>query len=243
MAQPRFYCPIPLEAHSTVKLPDELSHYTLRVLRLREGAPVILFDGKGGQYEATLHIHGKSASAAIGAHQAIEAELPGRITLIQGLPSGDKMDWIIEKAVELGADCVIPITAQRSVVQLSPDRQAKRLRHWERIAQSASEQCGRNRVMEIAEPVTLEACLASFNMAAGPVLLCHPEAGQSLPQAMGNADDIALLVGPEGGWSPQEQQLALKHQAKPLRFGPRILRTETAGLALIAAISALKGWN
>lgn len=243
MAQPRFYCSLPLQAHSSVTLPDEVSHYALRVLRLRDGASIILFDGRGGQFEATLQIHGKSAHAAVGAHQAAEAELPGKITLIQGLPSGDKMDWIIEKSVELGADCVVPIAAQRSVVQLSPERQAKRLKHWQRIAQSASEQCGRNRLMKIAEPVTLEACLDSYDTAAGPLLLCHPEAGQSLPQAMGKADDIALLVGPEGGWSPQEHQLALKHAAQPLQFGPRVLRTETAGLALIAAISALRGWN
>ena len=242
MARPRFFCPLPLQPHQALELPPELAHYALRVLRLKDGAAVILFDGRGGQYEAVLSIQGKSAQAQVGAHHAVEAELAGTITLVQGLPSGDKMDWIVEKAVELGAHRLIPVAAQRSVVQLNPQRQAKRLQHWQRIAQSASEQCGRNRIMRIEAPLALEACLASLET-AGPVLLCHPEATQALSQALGAANDITLLVGPEGGWSPEEQQAALRQGAAPVRFGARVLRTETAGLALVAAVSALKGWN
>src|SRR5690606_16429348 len=161
MALPRFFCPVRLQAHHTTDLPPELAHYALRVLRLKGGAQIVLFDGHGGQYDAVLRTDGKKALAEVGAHHAIETELPGRITLVQGLPSGDKMDWIVEKAVELGAHRVIPVAAQRSVVQLNAERRAKRLKHWERIAQSASEQCGRNRVMHVAEPMTLEACLSS----------------------------------------------------------------------------------
>jgi len=232
-----------LQAHQTLELPPDLAHYALRVLRLKDGAAVILFNGRGGQFEAVLQVRGKTADATLGAHQAVEAELPGRITLMQGLPSGEKMDWIVEKAVELGAHRLIPITAQRSVVQLSPERRAKRMKHWQRVAQSASEQCGRNRLLTIDAPVTLEACIAAQDGSAGPLLLCDPEAGQTLEQALDDADDLNLLVGPEGGWSPEEQQQALHHGARPLRFGTRVLRTETAGLALIAAISALKGWT
>lgn len=253
MARPRFFCPTPLQAHQTQPLPAELAHYALRVLRLKDGANIVLFDGRGGQYDAVLRAQGKSAEAEVGAHHAIEAELPGGITLVQGLPSGDKMDWIVEKAVELGAHRLIPVAAQRSVVQLNAERQAKRLKHWERIAQSASEQCGRNRIMRIDAPMPLEACLAMLKatvsnaLAAGPLLLCHPEATQTLSEVLDKARDAApgvtLLVGPEGGWSPEEQKQALDHGAAPLRFGARVLRTETAGLALIAAVSALKGWN
>lgn len=242
MARPRFFCPLPLQPHQALALPADLAHYALRVLRLKDGAAVILFDGLGGEYEAVLRVQGKSAEALVGAHHALEAELPGRITLVQGLPSGDKMDWIVEKAVELGANRLIPIAARRSVVQLNPEREVKRLKHWQRIAQSASEQCGRNRLMRIDAPLNLEACLDALD-AAGPALLCHPEAGKTLGQALGPEPDVTLLVGPEGGWSPEEQQLALRRGATPIRFGTRVLRTETAGLALIAAVSALKGWN
>lgn len=241
MAAPRFFCPVQILAHQTLTLPSDLAHYALRVLRLKDGAQIILFDGSRGQFDAVLRVDGKSAEAHVGAHHAIEAELPGRITLVQGLPSGDKMDWIIEKAVELGAHRLIPITAQRSVVQLNAERRAKRMKHWQRIAQSASEQCGRNRIMHIAEPCSLEAFLAA-DTTAGPRLLCHPEAEQGLSEVLGNTSDLSLLVGPEGGWSPEEQHTAVRHGAKPLRFGTRVLRTETAGLALIAAVSTLKGW-
>lgn len=242
MAQPRFFCSAPLEAHQTQALPSELAHYALRVLRLKDGAAVTLFDGNGGQFDAVLEVDGKTAHAALGARQQIEVELPGRITLVQGLPSGDKMDWIIEKAVELGVHRLIPIAAQRSVVQLSAERQAKRLKHWTRVVQSASEQCGRNRIMSVETPTTLGAWLTARETSEERLLLCHPDADQTLSSAMEGATDFALLVGPEGGWSPDEQQQALDHGAQPLRFGPRVLRTETAGLALVAAVTALQGW-
>jgi len=244
MALPRFFCETPLRAHHTLELPDALAHHALRVLRLKHGARVLLFDGQGGQYEATLLADGAKALAQTGAHQAMEAELPGRIILAQGIASGDKMDWIVEKAVELGAHRLAPIAARRSVLQLSGERLAKRRRHWQRIAQSASEQCGRNRLMEVDEPRTLDAWLAAGE-ARGLVLLCHPEAALGLDEALARDDarDITLLVGPEGGWSPDELALADRHGAVRARFGPRVLRTETAGLALMAAVSALRGWN
>src|SRR5690606_10324198 len=109
---------------------------------------------------------------------------------------------------------LIPVAARRSVVQLSPEREAKRLKHWQRIAQSASEQCGRNRLMQIDPPQSLEACLAALDT-AGPVLLCHPEAGTTLDKALGPHPEVTLLVGPEGGWSPEEQQLAVREGATP----------------------------
>lgn len=242
MAAPRFFCPVPLRAHQSLTLPPDLAHYALRVLRLKDGAQVILFDGSGGQFDAVLRLTGKTAEADVGTHHAIDNELPGRITLVQGLPSGDKMDWIIEKAVELGAHRLVPITAQRSVVQLNPDRRAKRMKHWQRIVQSASEQCGRNRLMHIDEPVSLQAYMDSTPR-PDATFLCHPDAETGLAQALDNSSDLSLLVGPEGGWSPEEQDSALKRGAKPVRFGARVLRTETAGLALIAAVSVLKGWT
>src|SRR5690606_24850354 len=163
MARPRFFCPVPLRPHQALALPADPAYYAMRVRGLRDGAELVLFDGHGGEYDAVLRVQVKSAEALVGAHHYVEAELPGSITLVHGLPSGDKMDWIVEKAVELGWARLIPVTARRSVVQLSPEREAKRLKHWQRIAQSAIEQCGRNRLMQIDAPMPLEACLAALD--------------------------------------------------------------------------------
>lgn len=241
---PRLYCPTPLVAGARLLLPDTLAHH-VRVLRLRDGETLSLFDGLGGEYSAVLQFEGKSAWAQVGGLDPREAELPGRITLVQGLPGGDKMDWIAEKAVELGAAALAPIRARRSVVQLSEERTAKRMAHWQRIAQAAAEQCGRNRLMAVEAPLTLENWLA--RPAAGLRLLCHPDAGATLDQALaplaGRAGaEISLLVGPEGGWSDEELEAARRAGVQAVRFGPRVLRTETAGLALMAAVSALLGW-
>ncbi len=243
MSAPRFYCPAPLAPDATIQLPSALAHHAVRVLRLKPDTGIMLFDGLGGQYPSTLLIDGKQAYARTGPHEATEAELPGHITLAQGMPSGDKMDWVIEKAVELGAARLVPIEAQRSVTQLSGERLRKRMEHWRRVAQAASEQCGRNRLMEISEPLSLAACLGETD-AAAQTLFCHPEAAQSLPDALDRSRDrIRLLVGPEGGWSPQEQALVERAGLTPVRFGNRVLRTETAGIALIAAVSALRNWE
>lgn len=246
MSLPRFFCDTPLSAGSRLLLPDALTHHAVRVLRLREGAQIVLFNGQGGEYPATLAIDGKSAWAHVGAHDPRSAELAGKVTLVQGLPSGDKMDWVVEKAVELGAFRVTPIAAQRSVLQLSGPRLEKRVAHWARVAQSASEQCGRNRLMRVDAPMGLREWLAQ--PATGLRLLCHPDGPQTLAQALtavsGSASpgSISLLVGPEGGWSEAELALAQQHGVQTVRFGPRVLRTETAGLAMIAAVTALLGW-
>ena len=242
---PRFYCSVPLDAHQTIELPPELAHHAVRVLRLKTGAPLILFDGRGGQYPATLAVDGKKSYATLGAHCAAEAELDGDITLAQGIASADKMDWIVEKAVELGARRLVPIAAHRSLLQLSGERLEKRLAHWNRIARSASEQCGRNRVMPVAAPLPLRDCLAQLDFNAdGQGLFCHPDAPRTLAGSLrAGVSRLTLFVGPEGGWSDEEQSLATRAGAQPVRFGNRVLRTETAGLALIAAISALRGWQ
>jgi len=243
MSAPRFFCDIPLSAGNRIALPEALAHHALRVLRLKAGETVVLFNGQGGEYPAVLDVEGKAGFAQLGDFTAREAELGGRITLVQGLPSGDKMDWVVEKAVELGAARVSPIAAQRSVLQLSGPRLDKRVAHWQRIAQSAAEQCGRNRLMAVDAPQSLADWLAL--PADGPRLLCHPEATDDLAGALRatpGLQALTLLVGPEGGWSDKELELARQAGVQPVRFGPRVLRTETAGLALVAAVSALLGW-
>jgi 16S rRNA (uracil1498-N3)-methyltransferase len=238
---PRFYCPQPLAAGAIVDLPEAVAHH-LHVVRMQPGDTMTLFDGRGGQYLASLLDAGKKrASARVGEHQAVETELPYSITLAQGLPEGSKMDWIIEKAVELGVAAVQPLAAQRSVVRLSAERAEKRHAHWQGVIVSASEQCGRNRLAQLAP-------LTDFNRfiavpAAGPRILFSPRATQSLagwarqagPQA------VTLMVGPEGGFSEAEEQAAIDAGALALSLGPRVLRTETAALAAVAALNALWG--
>jgi len=243
MSAPRFFCDIPLSSGTRIALPEALAHHALRVLRLKAGETVVLFNGQGGEYPAVLDVEGKAGFAQLGDFTAREAELGGRITLVQGLPSGDKMDWVVEKAVELGAARVSPIAAQRSVLQLSGPRLDKRVAHWQRIAQSAAEQCGRNRLMAVDAPQSLADWLAL--PAEGPRLLCHPEAADDLAGALRatpGVQALTLLVGPEGGWSEKELEIARQAGVQAVRFGPRVLRTETAGLALISAVSALLGW-
>lgn len=244
MPSPRFYHSGPLAAHTTVALPDTQAHHAIRVLRLKPDASITLFDGLGGEYPARLIIDGKRGYAALGEHLAVEAEIAGRLTLVQGVASGDKMDWVIEKAVELGATAVAPIFAHRSVLQLSGERLRKRLEHWRRVAQSASEQCGRNRLLQLHNPCSLAQYLTQAASAGTTRVFCHPEASMTLAQALAaGTSDITLLVGPEGGWSDEEMSVAAHHNLTPVCFGPRVLRTETAGLALISATVALMGWT
>jgi 16S rRNA (uracil1498-N3)-methyltransferase len=192
-----------------------------------------------------LDFDGKTAQVRLGDRNPREAELAGPLTLIQGLPSGDKMDWIIEKAVELGVQRLIPIAAQRSVLKLTGDRLDKRLLHWQGIVISASEQCGRNRLMQILPPQNLEQALTIKDL--GLVLLCDPAAEEDLSatllkqQAAVHAS-VSFLIGPEGGWSNEELQTTRQSKVSSVRFGQRVLRSETAGLALVAATTALLGW-
>lgn len=253
--RPRFYCPVPLHAHQSIVLPDNLAHYARRVLRLKSAAPITLFDGHGGEYPAHLDYDSNQTYARTEAHHPREAELAGHINLIQGLATADKMDWIIEKAVELGAMRVVPITAQRSVLQLRGDRLEKRVQHWQRISQAASEQCGRNRLLKVERPCTLAQFLETKE--SGPhiaTFLCHPDGGIPLNQAIRefastppppgtDTPALNLIIGPEGGWTDQELTLAHQHGAQAVQFGSRIMRTETAGLALIAASTALLDWD
>jgi 16S rRNA (uracil1498-N3)-methyltransferase len=238
---PRFYCPQPLAAGAIVDLPEAVAHH-LFVVRMQPGDALTLFDGRGGQYRASLLDSGKKrASARVEEHEAVDLELPYAITLAQGLPEGSKMDWIIEKAVELGVAGIVPLAAQRSVVRLSAERAEKRHAHWQGVIVAASEQCGRNRLARLAPLMDFDRFIAAQD--AQPRILFSPRATQSLadwaraagPQA------VSLMVGPEGGFNEQEEQTAVRAGTLALSLGPRVLRTETAGLAAIAALNALWG--
>ena len=243
---PRFYCPAPLVIGAVVDLPEAVAHH-LHVVRCQPGESLVLFDGRGGQYAARLTEIGKRrAGALVEAHDAVEAELPYAVTLAQGLPEGSKMDWIVEKAVELGAAGIVPLAARRSVVRLSGERADKRLAHWQAVVVSASEQCGRNRLAEVAPVREAERWLgAPQSDATGDAtrILLTPRAHASLA-AWARATPArasCLLVGPEGGWSAEEEAAAIAAGALPLSMGPRVLRTETAGLAALATLAAAWG--
>jgi 16S rRNA (uracil1498-N3)-methyltransferase len=239
---PRFFCPLPLLPGAIVDLPEAVAHH-LHVVRQQPGDTVVLFNGEGGQVQARLVEIGKRrASAEVIAHEARDAELPFSLTLAQGLPEGSKMDWIVEKAVELGAAAIVPLAAQRSVVRLSGDRAEKRLAHWESVVVSASEQCGRNRLAQVAPVQDFQRWIAQ--PADGPLrILLSPRAGASLAQwtRATPARDVCLLVGPEGGFSDAEEDAAIAAGALALSMGPRVLRTETAGLAALAIVGAAWG--
>ncbi len=238
---PRFYCPQPLIPGSVVDLPEAVAHH-LHVVRQQSGDELVLFNGEGGQVRARLAGIGKRrASAEVVAHDAVDVELPFRVMLAQGLPEGSKMDWIVEKAVELGAAGIIPLAAQRSVVRLSGDRADKRLAHWQAVVVSAAEQCGRNRLAHVLPVQDANRWLATPG--EGTRILLSPRADASLAQWVRAtpAQDVTLLVGPEGGFTDQEEDAARAAGALALSMGPRVLRTETAGLAALAILAA--GWG
>lgn len=238
---PRFYCPIPLALGLTVRLPDHVAHH-VQVLRMQQGDLVTLFNGAGGEYTASLSlIEKKSVSVLLKAFSPREVELPYAITLAQALPEGSKLDWIIEKSVELGVTAIQPLSAQRCVVRLDPERAGKKQVHWQAVITAAAEQSGRNRLPLMAPPTSLTDWLAQQDLHKR--VLLSPRGEQSLSDWARHqpAQALALLIGPEGGFTETEEQLACKHGAIMLSMGPRVLRTETAGLAALAALNAIWG--
>jgi 16S rRNA (uracil1498-N3)-methyltransferase len=233
---PRLYVETQLSEGSRLELPESVAHHAARVLRLKNGDAAVLFDGRGGEYEARLAIPGRGrVSAEIGERRAVERESPLQVTLVQAVSSSDKMDFTIQKAVELGVAAIQPVFSAKSLVRLSGEREAKKLAHWRRIVIAACEQCGRNRIPEVREPMALE----RYRAPAGTKILLSPSGpGKLAGLARG---PLVLAAGPEAGFSEAEEQWLLRAGFAPARLGPRILRTETAALAALAALNALAG--
>lgn len=230
-----------LQPGATVALPEDARAHLTRVLRLREGDPVVLFNGDGHDYPARLIGAGPRASAEILAREpALAAEAALTITLVQALARGEKMDWIIQKATELGVARIVPVVTQRSEVRLDGERADRRLAHWRKVAIGACEQCGRARVPEIAPPRSLHAAIETL---AEPLRIALDPDGDGrladLPSSPASA--LAFAVGPEGGFDDHELAAFGRAGWRRLRLGARILRTETAGMAAIAALLALAG--
>ena len=237
----RFYVDDILAPGTEVELPNAVAHHVVRVLRLRDGATVTLFNGRGGEYYGRLHSAGRRTWVDVERHIAIERESPLAITLVQTWVAADKLDWLAEKAVELGVAGLILVPTTRSVVQLDDARRERRVRRLREIAISACCQCGRNIVPHVAAANTLREGLEAAAESARIGLLLAPDATESIVTAVGAAASISLVVGPEGGLESAENSLATHLGYRPVSLGPRILRTETAGLAAIAALQATSG--
>ena len=239
---PRLYVDAELIPQTSLDLPDDAAHHAARVLRLREGDPVLLFDGRGSEYEAQLSMPGRGkVVAGIGARRDVDRESPLAVTLVQAVSSGEKMDFTIQKAIELGVAAIQPVLTMKSVVRLSVEREEKKLAHWRRVAIAACEQCGRNRVPVVRKAMALAAYCGAPDQAALRLLL-SPEGKtglRELRQQIGK--DVVIAAGPEAGLSDEEEQLLQRAGFVPVRLGRRILRTETAALAALAALNALAG--
>lgn len=236
----RSHVDAPLRAGDEIALPDDAATHLLRVLRLQEGDACVLFNGDGHDYDARITAIGKRQARAqvLSAHR-VDNESPLRVTLLQGIARGEKMDWILQKATELGVARILPVSSERSEVRLDAQRADKRMAHWRGIVVSACEQSGRAVVPEVVEPQSLARAAGSRT---GRGFLLAPFAEASLASLQGAAlRDCTIAVGPEGGWSPRDREHLLAAGFEGLRLGPRVLRTETAGIAAIAALQALCG--
>jgi len=237
-AAPRLFTPLDLPLGSEIRLPDRAAHH-LAVLRLARGEAITLFDGRGGEFAAELtQVSSRDSRARVLSRLALERESPLSISLAQCVSGGDRMDTALQKSTELGVTKIVPVLSERSVVKLSGERAEKRLAHWRSVVIAACEQCGRNRVPEVSDITDISDFLARAQ--PGLRLLLAPDASSSLKQ-LDAPREVALLVGPEGGLTAQERGDAERAGFVPIRFGPRVLRTETAPLAAIAAMQTLWG--
>jgi 16S rRNA (uracil1498-N3)-methyltransferase len=243
MTGPRFFVPLdlsPVEAGAIIDLPAAVAHHAVRVVRIAAGDALTLFTGAGGEYAATLvRVDKHGAAARIDAFNPVERESPLPITLAQGVAAADAMDYAVRKAVELGVAAIAPLVTARSAPLPAGLRGDKRLAHWRQIAIAACEQCGRNRIPVVGAPQPFADWLAAW---PGTGLVLAPDAAAaalaSLPQPRAA---FAVLIGPEGGFAPVEVDAARARGFPVVRFGPRLLRTETAGVAALAALQALWG--
>lgn len=241
---PRIHVALPLHSGESIALPEGAARH-VQVLRLQPGAALTLFDGSGGEFAAEVTQMGRSSvQVLVGEHLAVEREAARQIHLAVGIPANDRMDWLVEKAAELGAASIQPLLTERSVLRLTGERAAKRLAHWQAISAAACEQCGRNRVPAIHPLLGYTEWLENMVTARQPRLLLTPATSALglaswLASDAGQAQALTVLSGPEGGLSAAEEAAALASGCQPVSLGPRVLRAETAPLAALAALALL----
>jgi 16S rRNA (uracil1498-N3)-methyltransferase len=239
----RFYADLPLAAGDALALPERAARH-VQVLRLQPDDSITLFNSRGGEFEARITRMGRSdVQVVVTAHHAVEREASRPVFLAVGMPANERMDWLVEKASELGAAGITPLMAERSVLRLKGERAGKKVAHWQGVAMAACEQCGRNRLPAIHDVITLGDWLAGLPPAspAAPRLLLSLRTG-TLPLLQvlvgtGSAAPVTLLSGPEGGLSPAEEDAAVAAGFVPVTLGPRTLRAETAPLACLAILA------
>lgn len=237
---PRFYVPQTFIAGEVLRLPENVCRH-IQVLRLQAGAPLVLFDGQGQAAAAELlEIGRKQALARVDKLLTESRESPLAVTLIQAVSASEKMDFAVQKGTELGVKRIIPAVSTRSNVRLSGERAEKKVRRWQEIAVSACEQCGRNKVPPVAPIADLPQVLAALPVDSGARLLLSPHGGVPL-RSLPPAQNAVLLIGPEGGLTAEEEDLARSHGFQAVQLGARVLRTETAAMAALAAMQALWG--
>ena len=240
LSVPRIYLPVPLATGATVTLDKQTAQHVVRVLRLRAGETLILFNGEGGEFEATLDCAERhAATVKIGRFIARSAESKLVVTLAQGISRGERMDYAIQKAVELGVTHIVPLFTEFCVVNIQKEREEKRLAHWQGIIIAACEQCGRNIIPTLSAPLNFKHWLADAS--ASLKLLFDPYATQHLAQLASPSGDVIILIGPEGGLSDGETAAAKQAGFSAVQLGPRMLRTETAPVAALAAVQTLWG--
>lgn len=240
MRRTRVHVDLPLAEGRRVVLPDAARDRLLSVLRLRDGAPVVLFDGQGLDWPGILRVGRGEAVVELGTPVAVATESPLAVTLVQAIARGEKMDLILQKATELGVARIVPVVTERTEVRLDTERGAKRLEHWRRVVASACEQCGRARLPTVEPPVELAVFAGTAVRSDARLCLLDPEAGVGFGD-LDASRPVVIAIGPEGGFG--ERDLAALRLAgfDGVRLGPRVLRTETAGLAALAVLQALAG--
>ncbi|SFE94431.1 16S rRNA (uracil(1498)-N(3))-methyltransferase [Nitrosomonas sp. Nm166] len=243
----RFYHPAEITVGQLTELSVENKHHAARVLRLRRGDSITLFNGNGGEFSAHIdNISKSSTTVLIDHYHDTDCESPLHIELAQAICVNEKMDWIIQKAVELGVTCIQPLSTARSIVHLSGERSTKRLQHWQKIVISACEQCGRNHLPQVFPLISLPEWLSQKKTSKSlhdlhlMLSTTATESLRNIPKPPVNAH-VALVIGPEGGFTQEEETAILHVGFIPLRLGKRILRTESAALAAIAALQTLWG--
>jgi len=239
---PRLYCDVDPAPGARLQLPESSAHHAARVLRLAPGDPVRVFSGDGSEWTAQIAVISKSGVSVLVSQRFerdVEASL--EVTLAQGISARERMDFTLQKAVELGVAAIQPLETQRSVVRLREERASRRVDHWQNLVIAACEQCGRNRVPPVQQIESLSNWLGALGPADARARLVLSPAAQVRLRDLPAPQAVVLLVGPEGGLAPEEQDLAQTCGFVPVRLGPRVLRTETAALAAVAAMHALWG--
>ena len=236
---PRFYIDAPLRAESVCTLSEDAAHHAIHVLRLRAGEEITVFNGRGGEFAARImSIQRLKIAVDLLHHREIERESPLRVTLVQGVSAGDKMDSTLRKAVELGVAEVQPVLAARSVARPKGERAEGRRAHWQKVIIAACEQCGRNRIPEVHALIALSNYRPSGTAMR---ILLSPLAQQPLSELCLQGSDFVVAAGPEAGFTSEEEAALVSSGFVPALLGPRVLRTETAAVAALAALSALRG--